>query len=61
MSLMPQILKGMGHRNQLIRERDIINKKISVLTNCTDTLRFIQKIQDKHRLSERKISRRKKE
>lgn len=52
MNLIPQILKDMKHRSQLINERNIINRKIFVLTNCINTLGFIQKIEDKHKLLE---------
>ena len=50
MNLIPQILKHMRHRNELLHARDVINRKISVLTNGIAMLEFIQEIQDKHRL-----------
>lgn len=53
MNLTPLIVKHQKHLNQLSHERDVINGKISVLANCIDTLRFIQEIQDKHRLLKR--------
>ena len=51
MNLIPQILRHSRHRNQLLYERDVITRRISVLTNGIDTLKFIQRIEDEHRLS----------
>jgi len=50
MNLHPQISKGIMHRVRLLQEKDILDRKIAVLTNCINTLRYLQDIKDKHRL-----------
>jgi len=50
MNLIPQILKAMKQRSELVSKRGVVDRKISVLTNCIDTLRFVQKVKDEHRL-----------
>lgn len=50
MNLIPHIIKGMKDRQKLLQEKEILDRKISILTNCINTLRYIQDFEDKHRL-----------
>jgi len=50
MNLTPQIWKGMKYRLKLLQEREILDRRISVLTNCINTLGYLQDFEDKRRL-----------